>query len=122
RLGLIDGLQRGQPGRAAFRAWAIQLVRPQLQRLGWEGKTNEPSTDTLLRNSVISLLGNFGDKEVISTAQARFQKFIKEPESWSPGLRIQVSSPNWPGNSLRSTCPSLSAAWRSSGETIMCPR
>jgi aminopeptidase N len=87
RLGLVDGLQRGLPGRAAFRAWAIQMVRPQLQRLGWEPKANEPATETLLRNSVISLLGEFGDKEVISMAQSRFQKFLTQPESLPPNLR-----------------------------------
>jgi len=38
RLDLIDGLHRGQPGRTAFRAWAIQMVRPQLQRLGGRPK------------------------------------------------------------------------------------
>ncbi len=87
RLGLIDGLQRNQPGRAAFRAWAIQMVRPQLQRLGWEPRANEPATDTLLRNSVISLLGEFGDKEIITVARTRFQKFLTQPESLPPNLR-----------------------------------
>ena len=87
RLDLIDGLQRGQPGRAAFRAWAIQMVRPQLQRLGWEAKADERATDTLLRNSVISLLGEFGDKEVITVARTRFQKFLTQPESLPPNLR-----------------------------------
>jgi aminopeptidase N len=91
RLGFIDDLQRSQPGRAAFRAWAIQLVRPQLQRLGWEPKSNEPATDTLLRNSVISLLGQFGDQEVIAAARTRFQKFLAQPESLTPNLRPVVT-------------------------------
>jgi aminopeptidase N len=90
RFGLIDQLQRGQPGRAAFRAWAIQLVRPQLQRLGWEPKASEPATDTLLRNSVISLLGQFGDQEVIAAARTQFQKFLSQPESLPPNLRPVV--------------------------------
>lgn len=91
RLGFIDALQRGQPGRAAFRAWGIQVVRPQLVRLGWEPKANESATDTLLRNSVISLLGEFGDQEVISVAQTRFQKFLTQPESLPPNLRPAVT-------------------------------
>jgi aminopeptidase N len=91
RLGFIDDLQRNQPGRAAFRAWAIQLVRPQLQRLGWEPKSNEPATDTLLRNSVISLLGQFGDQEVIAIARTRFEKFLTQPESLPPNLRPVVT-------------------------------
>ncbi|PWU15173.1 MAG: aminopeptidase [Verrucomicrobia bacterium] len=87
RLELIDTLQRGQTGRSAFRAWAIQIVRPQLQRLGWEAEPNEPAPDTLLRSSVISLLGAFGDREVVAEAKSRFEKFLAQPESLPPNLR-----------------------------------
>ncbi len=87
RLELIDQLQRSQPGRDAFRQRMIEFVRPQLERLGWDARPDERATDTLLRNSVLSLLGNFGDKEVIARARARFQKFLVQPDSLAPTLR-----------------------------------
>jgi len=86
-LGYIDRLQRGRPERAAFRLRMIELVRPQLTRLGWDPRPDEPAPDTLLRSSVIGLLGGFGDKEVIASARERFQKFVERPDSLAPNLR-----------------------------------
>jgi aminopeptidase N len=86
-LGYIDRLERGRPERAAYRLRMIELVRPQLERLGWEPRPNEPAPDTLLRSSVISTLGDFGDKEVIASAQERFRKFLEQPDSLAPNLR-----------------------------------
>jgi aminopeptidase N len=86
-LGYIDRLERGRPERAAYRLRMIELVRPQLERLGWEPKPDEPAPDALLRSSVISTLGNFGDKEVIASARERFQKFLEHPDSLAPNLR-----------------------------------
>jgi len=68
----------------------IELVRPQLERLGWEPRRDESAPDTLLRSSVISTLGNFGDKEVIAFARQRFRKFLEQPESLAPNLRTCV--------------------------------
>jgi aminopeptidase N len=87
RLGYIDRLERTQPGRAAYRLRMIELLRPQLERLGWEQRPDEPAPDTILRSSVISTLGTFGDKEVIASAQERFRKFLARPDSLAPNLR-----------------------------------
>ena len=86
-LGYIDRLERGRPERAAYRLAMIELVRPQLERLGWEPRPDERAPDTLLRGSVIDLLGGLGDKEVITSARARFQKFLQQPDSLPPNLR-----------------------------------
>jgi aminopeptidase N len=87
RLDYFDWLERTQPGRAAYRLRMIDLVRPQLERLGWDQRPGEPAPDTLLRSSLISTLGNFGDKEVIASAQERFRKFLEQPDSLAPNLR-----------------------------------
>jgi aminopeptidase N len=89
-LGYIDRLESGQPGRPGFRQFALQLVRPQLVRLGWEPKAGEPPTDTLLRNRVIELLGDLGDKDVIATARSKFQKFLTAPDSLPATVRPPI--------------------------------
>jgi aminopeptidase N len=86
-LDYIDRLERGRPERAAYRLRMIELVRPQLERLGWEQQPGEPAPDTLLRSSVISTLGDFGDSEVIASARERFRKFLEQPDSLAPNLR-----------------------------------
>ncbi len=89
-LGTIDGLEQGEPGRAAFRKFACGWLQPQLDRLGWEPRVNEPVSDRLLRTQVISTLGNFGDEAVIHEAQRRFAAFLKDPKTLPPDLRAPV--------------------------------
>jgi aminopeptidase N len=86
----IDGLEQGQPGRAAFRKFACGWLQPQLDRLGWEPRVGEPPTDRVLRSHVITSLGNFGDAAVIREAQARFAAFLKDPRTLPADLRGPV--------------------------------
>jgi aminopeptidase N len=88
---LFDGLEQGRPAqREALERYACHLIRPQLDRLGWEPKVGEPITDTLLRSRIIAALGQFGDAGVVAEAKARFEKFLSNPESLSADLRPPV--------------------------------
>ncbi len=89
-LYLIDHLEQNQNGRTAFQAYARSLLRPCLQRLGWEPKLGESSTDALLRTKIIAGLGHFGDQAVIAGARKRFEAFLAHPESLAPDLRPSV--------------------------------
>ena len=58
-LAFIDDLeQRPAVGRPSFRAYARQLLGPQLVQAGLGCQTGEPPTDTLLRGQLITGLGN----------------------------------------------------------------
>jgi aminopeptidase N len=89
-LDRLDELEEGQPGRVAFHRYAVGLLRPQLQRLGWEHKAGEPSLDALLRAAVILRLGLFGDAAVKAEAQSRFAKLLADPTTLSADLRAPV--------------------------------
>jgi len=89
-LYLIDGLEQGQPGRAGLQEYAHALLRPQLERLGWAAKDGESPNDALLRGRVIGALGQFGDKQVIAEARARFEGFLANRETLSGDMRPVV--------------------------------
>jgi aminopeptidase N len=91
-LSRLDDLERGRPGRAAFRRWYIERLREPFSRLGWEARAGEPSNDALLRALVINQLGYLGDQEVIAEARARFARFVAAPNSLAANLRTPVSS------------------------------
>ncbi len=57
RLKRLDALERGATSRAAFRAFAHGLLRPQLARLGWTPRPGEGFLDTLLRPNLIAAPG-----------------------------------------------------------------
>ncbi|HXD01260.1 MAG TPA: M1 family metallopeptidase, partial [Verrucomicrobiae bacterium] len=86
----IDGLEQGQPGRAAFRKFACGWVRPLLDRLGWEPRAAEAPTDRLLRSHVLTSLGYYGDAAVIKEAQVRFAAFLKDQRTLPADLRGPV--------------------------------
>src|SRR5581483_4987831 len=89
-LGLIDQLQRDQPGRTAFRAWARTLLAPQLKRLGWDAVRGEDFETAQLRLRVIAALGGYDDPAVTQEATRRFEQFLTRPASLAPDLRDPV--------------------------------
>lgn len=89
-LAEMDRLQRGKPGRAAFRDHARNSLRPVYERLGWEAKPGEADTEALLRVAVLAALGRFGDEAVIAEARRRFAGFLGAEASLAPNLRPTV--------------------------------
>ena len=89
-LSLIDDLEQNRPGRDAFEEFARQLLRPQLQRLGWVPKAGESNNDALLRARIIGALGHYGDQAVIAEARGRFENFLTKPETLAADLRPPV--------------------------------
>lgn len=77
----LDRYQRDQPGRAAFRAWAIDLVRPWFDRLGWTPRDDESDLDGALRGTLVQALGAWGDPAIIAGAHQRFEAFLRDPAS-----------------------------------------
>ena len=71
-------------------AFAAGLVRPEFDRLGWDGKPGEPFLATLLRPLLIASLGDLDDPAVIAEARRRFAAFVKNPASLAPDLRAPV--------------------------------
>ena len=53
-------------------------------------KKNERHTDSLLRSFVITALGKLGDKEILSEANKRFNKFLKNKNSLAADLQEPV--------------------------------
>jgi aminopeptidase N len=89
-LDSVDLLQRGQPGRRAFQAWAVSQLAPQLARLGWEPAPGESPLDGTLRAELVGTLGFYGDRVTIAECYRRFENFQKEPGSLPGDLRGPV--------------------------------
>jgi aminopeptidase N len=88
-LAVVDELEQREAGRPRFHEYARELLRPQLDRLGWAGsKARGP--ESLLRGRVIITLSDFGDQQVIARTRELFQKFLSRPESVDADLRPAV--------------------------------
>jgi|KBSMisStandDraft_5_1062788.scaffolds.fasta_scaffold552406_2 hypothetical protein len=59
-------------------------LHPLFDRLGWEPAGREAGDGP--RSSVIRVLGELGDEEILAEARRRFAAFLKNPQSLRPEL------------------------------------
>ncbi|HET7176810.1 MAG TPA: M1 family metallopeptidase [Gammaproteobacteria bacterium] len=90
RLRRLNFIYEGLPGQTAFQAYCRSLLDPVLAKLGWTAKPGEDQNVTLLRNDLLTGLGEFNDPAVISEARTRFAAYLKDPASLPPDLRHDV--------------------------------
>ncbi|MDB5396631.1 MAG: Peptidase rane alanine aminopeptidase, partial [Rhodospirillales bacterium] len=86
----IDDMERGSPDRPAYRAYARGLLNPVLGHVGWDVKPDDNPDVTLLRSSLIRILGRFEDPAVVAEARKRFAAFVDDPASLPPSLQDAV--------------------------------
>lgn len=89
-LNEIDIWLLDRPERTTFHRWAIQLLQPQMARLGWDPRECESTTDAQLRGTIIYRLGWFGDESVIAESRKRFDAFVDNPTSLDGNMRPAI--------------------------------
>jgi aminopeptidase N len=86
-LVLIEGLYEEAAGRGGFVRFALEILHPLGERLGWDARPSEDANAPMLRNGVLVALGEFGDKHVIAEARRRFEMSLQNPGDVSPAVR-----------------------------------
>ncbi len=89
-LALLHRSLVGSPELAPFDAYAVRIIRPEFDRLGWDAKPGEPFLASLLRPQIVNALGLHGDKDVVAEANRRFKAFLTDPASLPAALREPV--------------------------------
>jgi aminopeptidase N len=87
----LERLARDRSERPALQSFGRAKLRPVFDRLGWDGTGSGDNDDALLRSSLISALGEFGDGEILAEARARFAGFLQDPQSLPSALRDPVT-------------------------------
>ena len=81
RLGAIDAFYKELPQQRAYRAFALNVLKPLFARVGWKAKRHEDANMPLLRAALLTTLGGLGDPGVVAEAKRRFVKFVARPAS-----------------------------------------
>src|SRR6266851_4162132 len=84
-------VQADRAERPALQGYARARLRPLFDRLGWDGSGSGDDENTLLRASLISALGQFGDEDILAEARRRFAAFLQNPQSLPNALRDPVT-------------------------------
>ncbi len=88
----IELLVADEPYHENYRSFARNLFGPAARRIGWEARDGEGHLDALLRSTVLSQAGSYGDPEFLSQARERFDAYVKDASSLHPDLRGLVFS------------------------------
>jgi aminopeptidase N len=91
-LTTIEYAERDRPNYANFTALARSIVRPVVDRLGWDAKPNESPATQQLRRTLIADLGAWGDEQVIAEARRRFAAFLADHGALTPDDQATVLS------------------------------
>jgi aminopeptidase N len=87
----LDRLARDRAERLALQSYGRAKLRPVFDRLGWDGDGSGDNDEALLRSSLISALGEFGDGDILAEARRRFAGFLQDPQSLPSALRDPVT-------------------------------
>jgi aminopeptidase N len=90
-MSALNRLSRDRAERPALQSYARARLRPVFDKLGWDGSGSGDDDTTLLRGSLIWVLGEFGDEEIIAEAKRRFAAFLQDPKSLPNALRDSVT-------------------------------
>jgi aminopeptidase N len=90
---LLRGLDRiydDLPTQTHFRSYAIGVLQPIFDRVGWDRSPGEEDNVALLRSRLIAGLGNFGDPALLAEARKRFDRYAKDAATLDAGARRTV--------------------------------
>ena len=75
----IGNLLYGTKAYEPYRAYVREMLTSIISRVGWDSRTNESHTDTLLRSLVLGAGVSFGDERVLRQALSLFKNRAQEP-------------------------------------------
>ena len=68
----------------------VETLKPIGEKLGWEVSPNEGHLESLLRTTILSSLGSFGDGDTINKSLELLEQFFSDKISLAPELRSIV--------------------------------
>ena len=74
-LEYLDGAFAGTPAQGSVRDYGRYLLRPVMQRLGWQAQPGDDAGTLRLRNALIDVLGRFDDPDATARAKRMFAEY-----------------------------------------------
>ena len=83
----LENLLLDEPFLSRFQNFGARLYRSIAERVGWDARPGEGHLDILLRGTVLSQLGAYGDPATIGEARGRFARYAQDASLLHPDLR-----------------------------------
>ncbi len=85
-LRALADLYVGDAALPRLEEFVRNLVRPVVEKVGWEERADEPADRQLLRATVLSVAVHFGEPSAVAEAQRRFESARRDLSSVRPNL------------------------------------
>jgi aminopeptidase N len=76
--------------RSRLASFAVDILSPVMDRVGWQVGGDEPAPVTILRTELIGVLSSLGDRRVIDEARRRYAAEASDPTAVPPELRRTI--------------------------------
>ena len=86
----MASLLRDESFLPQFEDLVVELYDNILNEVGWTPKKGEGHLETLLRSTILTQSGRYGNRRVLDEAYCRFEKYLEAPGSLTPDLRAAV--------------------------------
>ena len=96
--GVADGIAAlteifvGDPHVPRLEEWGRKLVKPTLEKVGWDEKADDPNERLLLRATMLGAAVRFGDADAVAQVKARFEAARKNLSAVPPNTRSVIFS------------------------------
>ncbi|HET6805923.1 MAG TPA: M1 family aminopeptidase, partial [Frateuria sp.] len=92
-LSALDNYYRGDQARQQrLRTFALGQLQPVFAKVGWEAKAGESAPMANLRQELIGVMSDLGDKQVINEARRRFAAQKTDPTAVPVALRKTITA------------------------------
>lgn len=86
----IENLIEGYPFHQKYKEFCRGIFKQTAETTGWDKHDNESHLEALLRSTVLSNLGHYGDEGTLAEASQRFSSYIEDSETVHPDVRSVV--------------------------------
>jgi puromycin-sensitive aminopeptidase len=96
--GVADGIAAiteifvGDPHVPRLEDWGRKLVKPTLEKVGWDERSDEPNERLLLRATLFGAAVRFGDPDSVNQIRSRFEAARKNLSAVPPNTRSVIFS------------------------------
>lgn len=88
--GIHDLLKSDPVRQQAFRVFALQRLKPQMDKVGWEAKVGEADNVAGYRSTLIALLSSLGDPATLAEVQHRYNLLDGDLTVAPPALKMLI--------------------------------
>lgn len=90
QLAMYDEYYKGKASQQSYRQWSLRLLQQWFKPIGWDAKAGESDNQALLRTTLIRVMADLGDAQMLAQARQRYAASQTDPTALPAALAQTV--------------------------------